>query len=135
MTNPREITLTDVHSEVLQLLEKNSTVTAEITGVITKVSELDWCSYEKVEEPEVVIGADLLYDPAVFPDLVKLLSKFSCPIYIAATIRNLATWNEFRNLCSEEKLKITELEYDVTKGTIFHFDRSTPIKLVKIEKC
>ena len=89
MTHPREITLTDVHSEVLELLEKNSSVTAKITGVSTKVAELDWCSYENLEEPDVVIGADLLYDPAVFPDLVKLLSRFSCPIYLAATIRNL----------------------------------------------
>ena len=134
MTKPREITLTDVHSEVLELLEKNSTVTSRITGVPTKVTELDWCSYEKVEEPEVVIGADLLYDPAVFPDLVKLLARFSCPMYIAATVRNAATWNEFRKLCSDEKLEIIELEYDVTKGTLFHFDRSTPIKLVQIKK-
>ena len=55
-------------------------------------------------------------------------------MYIAATIRNAATWNEFRKLCSDEKLEIIELEYDVTKGTLFHFDRSTPIKLVQIKK-
>ena len=78
LSKPREIILTDVHSEVLRKLTLNSKVLQNMKPEMTVgVRELDWCSFDPTElmksisEADIVIGADLLYDPAVFSDLVK----------------------------------------------------------------
>ena len=134
MTKPSSITLTDVHSEVLTLLEKNTTVLSKLTKIPANVHELDWCSYDKLEKYDLIIGADLLYDPAVFEDLVKLLAKLETQIILAATIRNESTFEIFCNLCTKYSLSIDYLDYDVEKGSRFNFDRSTKIKIVEIKK-
>ena len=89
--------------------------------------------YDKLEKYDLVIGADLLYDPAVFEDLVKLLDKLETKIILAATIRNESTFEIFRNLCTKYSLSIDYLDYDVEKGSRFNFDRSTTIKIVEIK--
>lgn len=143
LTNPSKIVLTDVHSEVLQMLKLNSTALRSVHPELkVEVAELDWCSFVPTDlmwmilQTDVVIGADLLYDPSVFPDLVKLLSaifhiKCGIQIYLAATIRNLETWNNFRDLCQKENILISK--FDSTKiPEIFHFDRETEIIIVSI---
>ena len=134
LTQPSSVTLTDVHSEVLNLLDKNTTVLSKLTKIPADVQELDWCSYDKLGEYDLVIGADLLYDPAVFEDLVKLLAKFETKIILAATIRNESTFEIFCNLCQSYSLTIEYLAYSVEKGSRFNFDRSTTIKIVEIKK-
>jgi len=135
LTRPSHITLTDVHSEVLSLLDKNAAALTAQIGCETQVKELDWCSTQKVDNYDVVVGADLLYDPAVFPDLVKLLTKFeNSSVILAATIRNEETWGTFCRLCDESGLTRRDLNYDVKSGTRFNFDRSTLIRIIEIGK-
>lgn len=50
------------------------------------------------EAPEVVLGADLLYDPGVIPALVALLHgllRAGAQAYIATTLRNATTVEAF----------------------------------------
>jgi len=67
---------------------------------------------------------------------IQLLSaifhiKCGIQIYLAATIRNLETWNNFRDLCQKENILISK--FDSTKiPEIFHFDRETEIIIVSI---
>lgn len=133
LTRPAEITLTDVHADVLDLLDKNAAALTRLTGCATRVAELDWCSTDAVDSYDVVVGADLLYDPAVFVDLVKLLKKFDFVI-LAATIRNEETWSKFCDLCRENGLSQRDLNYGVKTGSRFNFDRSTLIRIIEIRK-
>lgn len=82
------------------------------------VSELDWFSsaseitskLEK-ERPDYVIGSDIVYDPKIIPDLIRVfrlcLSTLDCGIIIVCSIRNEETIKEFeqrlRRLQKEEE--------------------------------
>ena len=74
LTNTKCITLTDVNSEVLEILKKNAQAVEDRKIV---VEELDWCSFDKehvnqmLTDLDLIVGADLLYDPSIFPALVQ----------------------------------------------------------------
>ena len=52
-------------------------------------------------------------------------------IILAATIRNINTWNYFGSLCEEKGLIIEHREFD-SDLKIFEYDRSTEIAIVSI---
>ena len=82
------------------------------------VSELDWfwsaneiVSKLEQERPDYVIGSDIVYDPKIIPDLIRVfrlcLSTLDCGIIIVCSIRNDETIKEFeqrlRRLQKEEE--------------------------------
>ena len=75
LTGVKSITLTDVNSEVLEILKKNAKAFDEGNNI--DVVELDWCLFEResvgkmIAETDIIVGADLLYDPSIFPALVQ----------------------------------------------------------------
>ena len=64
--------LTDVHSGVLQMAERNAKAANHIIGIKAEVRELDWCSFDEdelrclLENTDCIVGADIFFEPALF---------------------------------------------------------------------
>jgi predicted nicotinamide N-methyase len=78
---------------VLENLRHNLTV--NISELKTaRVKNLDWDEEEwdhELQLPDIVLGADIVYDPRVIPSLVATLTKLLAPgavAYIVSTLRN-----------------------------------------------
>ena len=82
------------------------------------VKELDWfasaneiVSRLEKERPDYVIGSDIVYDPKIIPDLIRVfrlcLSTVDCGIIIVCSIRNEETIKEF-----EQRLRRLQKEED-----------------------
>jgi predicted nicotinamide N-methyase len=144
--NKQKIHLTDVHNDVLRICEINSDAANEALGSNILTSELDWCSFDPedlakiIKEVDIVIGADIFYEPCIFDALCALLEtilelKPSIEIILSATMRNSDTWLEFISMASSKELQIrTVLESDQISESYFTFDKSVPIHIVKVEK-
>ncbi len=87
----REYIFTDCHARVLDNLRHNLAVNAAVGG---RVEHLDWEQEEGERSrllPDVVLGADIVYDARVIPSLVRTLSwllQAGAVAYIVSTIRN-----------------------------------------------
>ncbi|KAM0523790.1 hypothetical protein ACHAPE_001041 [Trichoderma viride] len=67
---------------------------------------------------DVVLGADITYDSSIIPDLVStLLELFELyphiEVIIAATQRNLQTFQVFLEKCEEERLKVEDVSFEI----------------------
>ncbi|TFB06565.1 Protein-lysine N-methyltransferase EFM3 [Trichoderma ghanense] len=67
---------------------------------------------------DVVLGADITYDPSIIPDLVgTLLDLFGLyphvEVIIAATQRNLQTFRVFLERCQREGLKVEDVSFEI----------------------
>lgn len=92
--------------------------------------QLFWEEGWNGDQPDVVLGADLLYDPEVIPVLVRLLSSLLpqlqpgedpyCCAYIATTLRNQSTVDSFvcavygAGLCAEDCTEEMQRERDIS---------------------
>ncbi|GAA5968256.1 hypothetical protein JCM3765_000866 [Sporobolomyces pararoseus] len=144
-----KIIATDVDEKVLELLKQNVKLNESENRI--KTLKLDWelaqiasseetCSSseaqaelqeweleafggEEEEEGDLIIGADIVYDPSLTSQLAAtisyLLSRSSATTttrrsnsqaIIAGTIRNESTWESFLNQCRCRELKIEEIE-------------------------
>lgn len=64
---------------------------------------LDWNDFDKMEiqdSPDILIGADIVYDPCILEPLCKVLHSFfiknkSIYAFIACVVRNEDTFNKF----------------------------------------
>ena len=59
------------------------------------------------------------------------MQKPDIDIILAATIRNIDTWNYFGELCEAKELEIEHREFE-SDIEIFEYDRSTEIAIVSI---
>ena len=85
----KEYILTDSHSGVLDNMKENLSVnlTAEVNY---QVENLDWEMDEVGFSPDIVLGADIVFDTRIIPDLVRTLAKLlerGAKAIIASTIR------------------------------------------------
>ncbi|RFU81983.1 hypothetical protein TARUN_213 [Trichoderma arundinaceum] len=67
---------------------------------------------------DVVLGADITYDSSIIPALVStLLDLFGLypdvEVIIAATQRNLQTFQVFLEKCEEERLKVEDVSFEI----------------------
>ncbi|KAL6788958.1 putative methyltransferase domain-containing protein [Trichoderma sp. SZMC 28012] len=67
---------------------------------------------------DVVLGADITYDPSIIPALVStLLELFGLyphiEVIIAATQRNLETFQVFLDKCRDEGLKVEDVSFEI----------------------
>ncbi|XP_014370353.2 protein-lysine N-methyltransferase EEF2KMT [Papilio machaon] len=114
---PKSTTLTDCHSDVLDLLVENiiinfpdlqKTTSSQYQSFrndekVIDVAKLDWQCPEDVNDyyyPDIVIGADIIYDPSILLPLCNVLNIFfnrnpQLQVYIASIIRNEETFNQF----------------------------------------
>ncbi|XP_054925696.2 protein-lysine N-methyltransferase EEF2KMT isoform X3 [Dermacentor andersoni] len=116
---PLSYTFTDGHEAVLQSVEENLRLNS-VTECHTRAEMLRWGDHEDFREhctAGVILGADLVFDPAVVPALVATLAALLAhggTAYIASTVRNLetralflsklGTLNKFRRVDCRQKL-------------------------------
>ncbi|KAK7508077.1 hypothetical protein BaRGS_00001042 [Batillaria attramentaria] len=107
-----------------------------------RICYLNWeqCQDRVAEqlEADVILGADVVYDPSIIPSLVCLLRQLLEPgpgkpnkkAFIASTVRNEDTRDAFLIALSSEGLS-----YSVVEGpqeVYFHYERMVPIEILEI---
>ncbi|KAH6942657.1 hypothetical protein HPB50_008980 [Hyalomma asiaticum] len=131
---PLSFTFTDGHNAVLNSLEENLGRNG-VTDCHTRVEMLCWGDHESFAESctaDVILGADLVYDPEVVPALVETLTALlekGGTAYIASTIRNPETRALFLG-----ELDKAPLQYEPCanpQNKVFFYDRSCPVKIDK----
>ncbi|XP_041853244.1 protein-lysine N-methyltransferase EEF2KMT isoform X2 [Melanotaenia boesemani] len=142
--SPHRFVFSDFHPTVLQKLRDNVHLNglSNDSSPVVSVDELDWTTVteEKLREirADVVIAADVVYDPEVAESLVKLLSKIlSCwsvevqpEIFICSTVRNPETYSSFKL-----QLENSGISQEVMTGPVsqvFPYNRLSPIELIKL---
>ena len=143
---------TDCHLKVLNNLRLNVTnnlggkgemvrddseglemVTRDNTRVV--VTDLDWVSFSERPEDrdvmmaDVILGADIVFDPDLLPSLVTtiriLLSRSEHGLaVIACCVRNKETFDTFERTLSDQRLEFTK--------ELLH-DSTPPVVLLKIK--
>ncbi|NXJ03981.1 EF2KT methyltransferase, partial [Odontophorus gujanensis] len=137
--NPKTYIFSDYHHCVLKQLRENihlngftlepetvSAAQAECQGQEAEgkkyqqpqliVAELDWGSATEQQllglQADVIIAADVVYDPEVTLSLIGMLQKFSTlradrkpEVYIALTVRNLDTYHLFQAELDKAEIK------------------------------
>nr|XP_046270286.1 protein-lysine N-methyltransferase EEF2KMT isoform X3 [Scatophagus argus] len=101
--SPSRFVFSDCHPSVLQKLRKNVRLNG-LTSPAVSVEELDWtaATEEQLSEigADVVIAADVVFDPDIAGSLVKLLSKIlnrsSPDVLVCSTVRNQETYGGFK---------------------------------------
>ncbi|CAN0897101.1 Protein-lysine N-methyltransferase EEF2KMT [Linum grandiflorum] len=88
-------------------------------NIWVKCIHLPWESAAETElqsfTPDIVLGADVIYDPSCIPHLVRVLAnllKNGAVGYIASVIRNVDTFNCFLDVAEKAELVVS----DVTDG-------------------
>lgn len=135
---PLSFTFTDGHNAVLNSLEENLRRN-KVTECHTRVEMLRWGDHESFVESctaDVILGADLVYDPEVVPALVETLTallKKGGTAYIASTIRNPETRALFLSELDKAPLQYEPCAHPQNK--VFFYDRSCPVKIDKVTAC
>ncbi|XP_074552148.1 protein-lysine N-methyltransferase EEF2KMT isoform X2 [Halichoeres trimaculatus] len=142
--SPNRFVFSDCHPSVLQKLQNNvelNSLTKRETPEVS-VEELDWraVTQEKIEQigADVVIAADVVYDPDVVETLVELLSKIlKCSshtvlpeVLICSTIRNQTTYSGFK-----QQLETSGIRHRVITEPISHvfpYNRDSDIELIQL---
>ncbi|KAI7822075.1 putative methyltransferase-domain-containing protein [Kickxella alabastrina] len=99
---------TDFNSDVLKLLEGNRQTNTEYKDKV-QVAELDWANLEECarisSNVDVIIGADVSYDPTIVPLLVAALETMLVSpqqvAYITAAVRSQETFELFLKLVDD----------------------------------
>ena len=125
-----QVVLTDGDAETVQNAHRNMGLNGVSVleaggggGVGVSCQELLWEAPGAVEA-DVVLGADLLYDPLVIPDLVALLSRARTPsgapaeAFIATAVRNEATLTEFLRVAAEAGLAVEDLSAEARSSNV-----------------
>ena len=126
------LVMTDHHPKVISTLQSNLEANfpnSSQNGRV-EVKVLDWADYacdpgRSEEECDLVIGADIVFDNSVIPQLVKCLDKLNRPAVLASCIRDELTDNVFR-----QNLIGTGLKFDYqTLANPFDTELNVPLHL------
>ncbi|XP_053392683.1 uncharacterized protein LOC123562779 [Mercenaria mercenaria] len=98
--------------------------------------DIDHKLVKQLAGTDVVLAADVVYDTRIIPALVSVLKLFlgngpTCTAYIASTIRNEDTRDQFLISLSNEGLKYEQVDPPTLQ--LFHYDRSVPIEIIRIK--
>uniref|UniRef100_A0A670Y9E1 FAM86 N-terminal domain-containing protein n=1 Tax=Pseudonaja textilis TaxID=8673 RepID=A0A670Y9E1_PSETE len=106
--HPREYIFSDHHEGVLQQLSENLQLNGLTLEAESSSHQLDWNLVSKDElaklQVDVILAADVVYDPEVSQHLIGVLQRFprdggkraTPEVYIAFNIRNPDTYHDFQ---------------------------------------
>ncbi|CAH0406401.1 unnamed protein product [Chilo suppressalis] len=148
------ILMSDFHYDVLNMAEQNINVnfpcsqsqtttyakmftTAE-TKVNIGVMNLDWTDISDLSEelcPDIIIGADIVYDPTILKPLCEVFEWFfkknkNIVIIIAGIIRNEDTFEQFSRMI-ETNFQVEYIQYD--KNVFIEWNQDIKKYLLKIK--
>nr|XP_014346319.1 PREDICTED: protein-lysine N-methyltransferase EEF2KMT isoform X2 [Latimeria chalumnae] len=167
MCQPERYIFSDHHPNVIQQLRKNvllngfcsdsdsgyesntelrvcKTDSATAQRPEVSIVGLDWTAVTEEElselQADVVIAADVVYDPEIVPCLIDVLQRLTLlrkgavtDIYIASTIRNKETYQLFKAKLETAKLKQQIIPGPTTR--VFPYVGSSNIEILKICQC
>ncbi|XP_070580604.1 protein-lysine N-methyltransferase EEF2KMT-like [Ptychodera flava] len=106
---------------------------------------LDWehVTREELEQisPDIVIAADVVFDPSIVPHLVNVLNiilshsnpaRSPVTAYVASTIRSEDTFHHFLAELGNQLISVEFLEEEFEE--VFFYDKTCPIKLIKLTR-
>ncbi|XP_076609709.1 protein-lysine N-methyltransferase EEF2KMT isoform X2 [Chaetodon auriga] len=142
--SPNRFVFSDCHSSVLRRLRANVQLNGltEETSPTVSVEELDWtaATEEQLQRigADVVIAADVVYDPDVVGGLVKLLSRIlrgSSPevlpeVLVCSTIRNQETYDGFKQQLEKEGISHEVMDGPVRR--VFPYSRLSSVQLIRL---
>ncbi|XP_061433129.1 protein-lysine N-methyltransferase EEF2KMT-like [Lethenteron reissneri] len=153
--DPREVVLSDAHSAVLQQLEHNLALNHNhlrpqhdrgLKGPHGRVVALDWTSagQEELQElnAEVILAADVVYDPDLIDDLVRVLRLLLLhrvglgeggtaggPVgFVASAVRNQDTYALFLRCLGEAALQVEAVDLEPSDNA----GQDAPLRLLSI---
>lgn len=138
--HPSRYVFSDCHPNVLRRLKDNVRLNGLVERTTPQVSveELDWteATEERLEQigADVVIAADVVYDPDVAASLVTLLSKILCrsspQVFVCSTIRNPETYGGFKKQLGDAGIDHHVLTAPVTH--VFPYSRTSTIEMIQL---
>ncbi|XP_061712478.1 protein-lysine N-methyltransferase EEF2KMT isoform X2 [Cydia pomonella] len=134
----KSIVLTDCHDDVLKAIKENIIINFpdssgakmnDLSGSERNCQSnieammLDWNDDHEMPShflPEVVIGADIVYDPSILQPLCNVLRRLfvknvELEVYIASVIRNEDTFNEFRKTLDNNEFTFIEISLECSE--------------------
>ncbi|KAI1322147.1 putative methyltransferase-domain-containing protein [Xylariaceae sp. FL0255] len=99
--------------------------------------EKEWNGGQPVD---VILGADITYDPSIIPPLISAIQEFHdlfphAVILIAAAERNQDTFGKFVNTCQQNHFSVREIDYPLQPAPVqtgpFYSDK-VPIRICEI---
>lgn len=134
---PHKVYLTDSHEDVLATLQHNAAINGLADCDQLSVACVDWtCVNDDFlvgAAADVVLAADVVYDRALFPGLVRtletLLARRTCTALIACTVRNAATLAEFVGCLDAVGIAVEAVP--LVLGTMFTYDDYTEVTLLR----
>uniref|UniRef100_A0A8D0EVB3 FAM86 N-terminal domain-containing protein n=1 Tax=Strix occidentalis caurina TaxID=311401 RepID=A0A8D0EVB3_STROC len=148
--NPKTYIFSDYHPCVLKQLTENIRLNgfeAEAANYQKPkliVAELDWGSVTEKQlldlQPEVIIAADVVYDPEIILALVGMLQKLSTfradskvpEVYIAFTIRNPDTYHLFQAELGRYKIGIGWQIIPAHSNSVFLYDMQPNVTILQL---
>jgi protein-lysine N-methyltransferase EEF2KMT len=148
---------TDGNTEVVASMKENISLNSDDTSAdsdTVKAAHFDWADsdtltqalgisgIEQCPKYDLILGADITYNPEYFEPLVSALELLlavnqHASILIAGAIRNINTYNTFLDTCTKNRLEVLEVEYQCPplhqqKG--FFHAIAFPIKIMHIRR-
>lgn len=136
---PGQLILSDGHQSVLNLLQEN----VRFNGLEQSVTVLDlnWNDLSSLADskldPEIILAADVVYDDTIFKPFVNVLlqlteRKPSLVIYLAATVRNEETLEQFLSLARQSGLTVKNVCTSKEVENRLNWDDQVEIKLFEL---
>jgi len=115
----KEYIFTDCHPLVLSNLRHNVDLSRPAAAVDCQIRQVDWHDQGHVNSlppVDIVLGADIVFDTRVIPDLVlvikSLIKRKNGVAVISSTIRNDTTYNFFLDELTRQSLVWLDLNYE-----------------------
>lgn len=90
--------------------------------------------------PNILLAADVVYDPSVFRDLMHAIERlfkrnsYKSTLILGATVRNELTLNDFLELLASKCYVVREAHLDTVVKKRFIWDEEVPIKVYEMPK-
>ena len=100
---------------------------------MVRVMELNWEEFDEETklDADIILGADIVFDPRLLPSLVKTLGILirrgeGCEAYLVCCVRNEETWQMFLALLGQAGLSVNT--------SLLEGESTTPVCLVHVTR-